>query len=108
MDRWKIAEMCLYKDKEEQDQSHIWKIWALRKWVAFLPSLFSENEENMVAAAGWFINLVMERIPLDSFGCLSEIWGKVIILKGRGEEETSVSYEERKIMVMKWTSKFSR
>ena len=52
VDRWKIEEICLYKDKEGQGQSHIWKIWALRKRGTFLPSLFSENEENMVAAAG--------------------------------------------------------
>ena len=91
VDIWKIEEICIYKDKEGQGQSHIWQIWALRKWGTFLPSLFSENEENMVAATGWFINLVMERIPLDSFSFVSEIWGKVIILKGRGEEETSVS-----------------
>ena len=79
------------ENRRDMPLQHIWKIWALRKWGTFLPSLFSENEENMVAAAGWFINLVMERIPLDSFSFLSEIWGKVIILKRRGEEETSVS-----------------
>lgn len=70
---------------------------------------FSKNKENMEAAAGWFINLMMKRwmYPIWCFNFPSEVWGEVIF-GGRKRREKWVCYKGEKYTVRRWTGKFPK